>query len=93
MEVQTQDVLFIVLAFCALWFTVFLCFLMYQAAGLLKRVHGLVDEMKERIISLEDAIMSMKRKFEGNLNMVSTIAEGVKNIIAALRSRGEDVDD
>lgn len=83
----SQDILFIVLAFCALWFTAFLCWLIYQAATLLRHVHGLVDEIKERVASLEDAVTSMKRKFDGNIAMVSGIAEGVRRIIDAMRSR------
>jgi len=86
----TQDILFIVLAFCALWFTAFLCWLIYQAASLLKHIHGLVDEVKVRVASLEDAVMTMKRKFDGNITMVSSIAEGVKKIIDAMRSRERD---
>jgi hypothetical protein len=86
----SQDILFIVLAFCALWFTAFLCWLMYQAASLLRHVHGLVDEIKIKVASLEDAVMGMKRKFEGNIAMVSSIAEGVKKIIDAMRSRDRD---
>ncbi len=86
----SQDILFIVLAFCALWFTAFLCWLIYQAATLLRHVHGLVDEIKSRVASLEDAVMSMKRKFDGNITMVSSIAEGVRKIIDAMRSRDKE---
>lgn len=84
---DSQDVLFIVLAFCALWFTVFLCWLMYQAATLLKHVHGLVDEIKAKVASLEDAVMGMKRKFDSNITMVSSIADGIRKIVESLRSR------
>ena len=86
----SQDILFIVLAFCALWFTAFLCWLIYQAAALLHHVHGLVDEVKDKVISLEDAVTSMKRKFDGNITMVSSIAEGVRKVIDAMRSREKD---
>ncbi len=57
---------------------------------MLKHVHGLVDEIKIKVASLEDAVMGMKRKFEGNIAMVSSIAEGVKKIIDAMRSRDRD---
>ncbi len=86
----SQDILFIVLAFCALWFTAFLCWLIYQAASLLRHVHGLVDEIKTKVTSLEDAIMTMKRKFEGNITMVSSIAEGVRKIIDSMRFRDKE---
>lgn len=81
------DILYIVLALCVLWFTLFLCFVLYQAALLMKRVHALVDEMKNRVVSLEDSIVSMRRKFDGNIAMVAGIADGIKKIIEALRDK------
>jgi uncharacterized membrane protein len=81
------DILYIVLALCVLWFTIFLCFVLYQAALLMKRIHGLVDEMRARVISLEDAIIGMRRKFDGNIAMVSGIAEGIKKIMEAMRRK------
>lgn len=81
------DILYIVLALCALWFTLFLCFVLYQAAMLMKRVHALVDEMKNRVVSLEDSIITMRRKFDGNIAMVAGIADGIKKIIEALRDK------
>ena len=83
----TQDILFIVLAFCALWFTAFLCWLLFQAAGLLKRLHGLVDELKTKLDNLESSIMGMKRKFDGNVALITGIADGVRRIMEALKSR------
>jgi hypothetical protein len=87
---DTQDILFIVLAFCALWFTAFVCWLVYQAASLLKRVHGLVDEVKVKLASVEDAVLGMKKKFEGNFTVVTNIAEGVRKIMDIVRPRGRD---
>lgn len=87
---DTQDILFIVLAFCALWFTAFVCWLVYQAASLLKRVHGLVDEVRVKLASVEDAVLGMKKKFEGNFTVVTNIAEGVRKIMDIVRPRGRD---
>ncbi len=87
---ESRDILFIVLAFCALWFTAFLCWLMYQAAVLIRHVHGLVDEVKQKVFELEDAVLSMKRKFDGNLAMVSGIADGIKKVIEIVRTRDRE---
>ena len=84
---ETQDVLYMVLAFCALWFTMFLCWVMYQAASLLRRVHGVVDEMKEKVNKLIDDFSAMRMKFEGNFNVLSTVADGVRRIIDAMKSK------
>lgn len=85
------DILYIVLALCVLWFTLFLCFVLYQAALLMKRVHALVDEMKNRVVSLEDSIVTMRRKFDGNIAMVAGIADGIKKIIEALRNKNSSM--
>ena len=84
---EYRDILFIVLALCAMWFTLFLCFVLYQAAVLMKRVHALVDEMKGKVINLEEAVFTMKRKFDGNFAMVSGIADGIARVIETLRER------
>ncbi len=81
------DILYIVLALCVLWFTIFLCFVLYEAAKLVKRIHVLVDEMHVRVTSLEDSIIGMRRKFDGNIAMVSGLAEGIKRIIEVLRNK------
>ena len=89
----TQDILFVVLAFCALWFTAFICWLLYQVAMLIKRLHGLVDDVKVKLSELEEGISSMRRKFDGNIALISSIADGVKRIMEALKGRGRDGDD
>lgn len=78
---NSQDIFLLVLSLCAVWFTIFLCWVLFQAASLLKRVHVLVDEVKVKIEEIEDTILSMKSKFDGNMAIISTIADGVKNII------------
>ena len=82
----TQDILFIVLAFCALWFTAFLCWLLFQAASLLKRLHGLIDDVKVKIDELQQSIVGMKRKFDGNVALITGIADGVRRIMEALKA-------
>ena len=87
---DSLDILFIVLAFCALWFTAFLCWLLFQAASLVRRIHVLVDELKERVAKLEDSISSMKRKFDGNIALITSIADGVRKIIDVMRFKERD---
>ena len=83
----TQDILFIVLAFCALWFTAFVCWLLYQVALLIRRLHGLVDDVKVKLSELESAISSMRRKFDGNVALITGIADGVRKIMEAMKGR------
>ncbi len=84
---DARDMLFMVLALCALWFTMFLCWALYQAAVLMKRVHGLVDEVRVKIEELIDSIGAIRMKVEGHVLALSNLADGVKKIIDTLRSR------
>lgn len=81
----TQDILFIVLAFCALWFTAFLCWFLYQLTKLLKRAHLLIDEVRVKIHEVEGAVAGLKRKFDSNVETLGTLAMGVRKIIEALK--------
>ena len=84
---DSQDILFMVLALCALWFTAFLCWALYQAATLMRRVHGLVDEVKVRVEELMETVSTIRMRVEGHVSSLTNIADGVKKIMDALRSR------
>lgn len=86
---ESQDVLYMVLAFCALWFTMFLCWVMWQVASLLRRVHGLVDDVREKVDSLLDGVSAIRARVEGHVSSLTGIADNVRKIIDALRSRGD----
>ena len=55
---------------------------------LIKRLHGLVDDVKVKLNDLEEAIMGMKRKFDGNVALITSIADGIKKIMEALKGKG-----
>ncbi|MCR4311704.1 MAG: hypothetical protein NUV56_00305 [Candidatus Uhrbacteria bacterium] len=84
---DSRDMLFMVLALCALWFTIFLCWVLYQAAMLMKRVHALVDEVRIKIEGLIDSIGAIKSRVEGHVSILSGLADGIKRILDALKSR------
>ncbi|KKW30539.1 MAG: hypothetical protein UY72_C0009G0002 [Candidatus Uhrbacteria bacterium GW2011_GWD2_52_7] len=84
---DAKDMLFMVLALCALWFTMFLCWVLYQAAMLMKRVHALVDEVRLKVEDLIDGIGAIRMRVEGHVASLSNIADGIKKIMDALRSR------
>ena len=61
----TTDILLIVLAFCALWVTAFVCWFIYQLAVMLKRVNDVILEIKTQAQKIEDALNFLKEKFGG----------------------------
>ncbi len=81
---SSQDILFIVLAFCALWFTAFICWLLYQVAMILRNANLMISELRDKIGKVESALTSIKDRIEGTTGHFTLIAEGVKTLVAYL---------
>ena len=61
----SQDFLYIVLSLSILWFTVFLCWLLYQAARVLRNANKIIESVTEKVELMTEAINIMKDKVEG----------------------------
>jgi len=61
---SSKDVLFIVLAFCALWLTIFLCWLMYHVAMILKNANDIAHEVRERLRSISESLDEILDKID-----------------------------
>lgn len=77
---ESRDILFIVLAFCALWLTAFLCWLMYQIAMILKNVNDTMADAREKIGKIEIALTSIKNRFEKATSGFGLLGEGIKKL-------------
>lgn len=82
---ETQDILYIVLMFCALWFTMFLCWLMYQIVGIMRRVHGFIDLLERKLEQVEISVGNMKSRFDSSFSMFTTVADGLKRLVDIVR--------
>jgi uncharacterized protein YoxC len=77
---QSQDILYIVLAFCALWITAFMCWLIWQVAMILKNVNDVMGEVREKIVKIEEAITGIRGKFERATVGLSFLVDGIRKI-------------
>ncbi|HAL49841.1 MAG: hypothetical protein UU40_C0004G0019 [Candidatus Uhrbacteria bacterium GW2011_GWD2_41_121] len=80
---ETSDILYIVLAFCALWITAFICWFVYQIAVMLKRVNDLVAELKFQIEKVEHLLDAIHGKFEEGGEHLGSLVEHVKTYISS----------
>ncbi|HRY36832.1 MAG TPA: hypothetical protein P5230_03080 [Candidatus Magasanikbacteria bacterium] len=82
---NSKDILYIVISFCIIWLTAFLCYTFYYAAMILKNVNTIVEEFRLRLQRITDTINSIQDKIEGIsslLGMAKETAGGmVKNFI------------
>ena len=70
----SQDLLFIVLALCIMWFTVFLCWLLYQAASMLRNVNRMVEHLLHKLELIADAMHFIRGKMDGMSNSMSAVS-------------------
>lgn len=82
---ESQDILYIVLAFCALWFTAFLCWLVYQAVRIVRRAHELIELMERKVDLLERSISGIKAKFDSGASLFVTVADGLRRLVDVVR--------
>jgi hypothetical protein len=75
------DILYIVLAFCVLWFTAAVFWLIWQMASILKNVNDTLGEAREIMEKIEDSIAKIRKKFESIPTSVMIAAEGVKKVV------------
>ena len=77
---NSQDVLYIVLSISILWFTVFLCWLLYQAARVLRNVNRITENLMEKLEMITEAVNFIKDKVDhlsGKMGVVSTMLTGL----------------
>lgn len=75
---ETQDILYIVLAFCALWITLFICWFVYQVASIIKNVNDVLKDVRYQIEKVEQVLNGIKAKFETGTGHLSSLAEDIK---------------
>mgnify|MGYP001591748508 CR=1 FL=1 len=75
---ETKDIFYLVLAFCVLWFTIFVCWLLYYFIAIMRETRGMAKDAREKMNRVLGAFDTIKEKFERSLNMFAGIAETVK---------------
>ncbi len=77
----TKDILYIVLAFCALWITIFMCWVIYYVAMILRQAHSLMNDVKDKMQAIDEAIRGVREKLEHSSAYLALIADGAKYLV------------
>lgn len=77
----SKDILYIVLSFCILWVTLFLCWLLYYVMRLARNASEIVEEFRVRLQALTDAINYVRGKVEGISNMMTLATQGATGLV------------
>jgi hypothetical protein len=77
----SKDLLFVVLAFCALWLTVFLSWLLYYLIAIVRDAESLVKQVKCAVEKVDSLAHAVQDKMERSATSMTLIATAVKDLI------------
>jgi len=87
---NSKDLLNIVIAFCVLWFTIFLCWMIYYLAMILKRVSNVMETFTRTLEAMEDFFKSAKEKvsaFGATFTALTEIGKKAFDFVSEKRNR------
>ena len=77
---SSKDLFYIVLAFSALWLTIFLCWMIYSVAMVLRNGNDMIHEMRERLRGISEALDFMRDKVDVLAGSVDFLTEAVDEL-------------
>lgn len=81
---SSKDILYLVIAFCIVWVTVFLCWMFYYIMRLLRNANFIVEEFRSRLLVLSEAVDYIRNKVEHMSGLMTMVTEGVGGLVKKL---------
>ncbi len=78
---NSKDILFLIISFCILWVTFFLCWMFYYLMRLLRNTNKIVEEFRVRLQALTEAINYIRGKIEHMSGLLSLITDGASGLV------------
>ena len=83
----SKDILFLVIAFCVLWITVFLCWMFYYVTRILKNANAIAEEFRSRLQILTEAINYVRGKVENIHSLLNTAGGSMAGVMKDMVSK------
>jgi hypothetical protein len=74
---SSKDILYLVISFCIVWITVFLCWLLYYVMRLVRNANQIVEEFRMRLQTLTETINYIRGKVEHISGLMTLATDGV----------------
>ena len=78
---STKDILYLVIAFCILWVTVFLCWMFYYIAKILRNTSHMVEEFRMKLQALSETVNHVRNKVESLSSLFTLGTQGVGGFV------------
>jgi len=83
----TKDILWLVVSFCILLFTVFICWAIYYVATILREFQKMIMDVRKKIELIEGLIKAAKDKLEHTSSYVKLMMESIETALHFIKSR------
>ena len=87
---STKDILYIVIAFCILWFTIFLSWAIYYIAMILREFKKMLTDLRRKIELLEGVLKAFKEKLESTSSHMKLLVETAVNVAEFIKDRKDE---
>lgn len=84
---NTKDLLYLVLSFCVLGLTVFLCWLLYYLIDLFRQVHSVTKGVESIVGKVESVVDLVKNKVEQSAGYIGVAGEVIRQVIGFVKER------
>ena len=83
----SQDIFFLVLAFCILWLTIFLAWMLYYAIGAAKQIYETINQLKRKLNAIDELVTLIKEKFNSGASYLTFIVSGLGKLVTLLSQK------
>lgn len=84
---SSKDLFYLVLSFCVLWLTIFLCWLIYYLTMTIKRWYEMIDKISHFFETLHNTLEKTKDKIINSAGAISGLNEIGQKIFDLYKAR------
>ena len=85
----SKDLLLIVIAFCLIWLTAFVCWAIFYVVMILRDVSGLISGFRRKLQALDGLLQTFKEKLENSALSLGLLVEGVSKIVKYFQQKAD----
>lgn len=82
----SQDVLYLTVAICVAFFTVFLIWIMYYIAQITKQSNEMVTDFRNKMEELDQTAKDIKDKVSNSMESLTSISDQIKTIFGFIKT-------
>ncbi len=83
----SKDILYLVIAFCVLWLTAFMCWLLFYFISIMSNSRKVIKSIHEKLEKVDEIINLVKNKVENSATHLAILVEGVGKLVDYFKNK------